>query len=112
MTHTQPATPAVRPYPKSVCPRSTQLKVAHRLAEQLGYETRVGKPGRERYEAKLQEIVGLRSLKNASREQRNRVISELERDLAAQRPVYAAARNGYDADDFSDDAVLSLLEVA
>lgn len=79
-------------YHKSVISRTAQLGIAHDLFRKLGYETRVGKPGRERYENKLESLIGKRSLKSASRAERNTVISALERDLAArtQRPVYSA----------------------
>ncbi len=89
-------------HPKEVSPRRTQLAVAHDLARKLGLETRVGKD-RTAYEAKLTEIIGKRSLKSATRHERNQVVRALEAELQAHRGLT------YAASDFSDAACEELL---
>ncbi len=89
-------------YPKEVSPRKTQLAVAHNLARKLGLETRVGKD-RTAYEAKLTEIIGKRSLKGATRAERNTVVKALEAELQARRGLT------YAANDYSNESCLELL---
>lgn len=90
-------------HPKEVSPRRTQLAVAHDLARKIGLETRVGKPGRERYADRLEQIIGKRSLKGATRVERNQVVRALEAELQARRGLT------YAADDFSDASALEIL---
>lgn len=82
MTQTQTA--AVTFYPRNVVSRTTQLGVAHDLARRAGYDPRPGSAGRAAYEDRLEQLVGVRSLKRASREQRNTVVKALELELECQ----------------------------
>lgn len=91
-------------YPRTVVSRTDQLGVAHDLARKLGYETRRGHD-RSRYEARLESLIGRRSLKGASREDRHTVIQAFEAELSARRP----APRPLDPSEFSDDACLELL---
>lgn len=78
-------------HPKQVVPRRDQLAVAHGLAKQLGLETRLGKD-RTAYENKLESLISKRSLKGATRAERNTVVQALEAELAERemlRPVRA-----------------------
>ncbi len=90
-------------HPKQVVPRVDQLKVAHKIAEQLGYVTRVGDPRRERYSDRLEQIINKRSLKGATRAERNTVVKALEAELQAHRGLT------YAANDASDAAALEIL---
>lgn len=103
-TLSQAERPAVRVYAKEVCPRKTQLGVAHDLAHKLGYETRPGKPGRERYEDELQKLIGVRTLRWASREQRDFVVGWFTTALEAQERVRPV-----DLPPVSDDEALEVL---
>ncbi len=96
------STPRPTFYPKTVVPRTEQLGIAHDLARQLGLETRVGRD-RSAYEAKLESLIGRRSLKGASREQRHVVIRAFDAELQARRGLT------YASDDCSDAACLELL---
>lgn len=90
-------------HPKQVVPRRDQLAISHKIAHKLGYITRVGDPERERYSDRLEQIIGKRSLKGATRAERNTVVRALEAELQAKRgSIYAA-------DDYSDEACLELL---
>jgi hypothetical protein len=73
-------------HPRNVCPRRTQLGVAHDLARKLGLETRIGHD-RSAYEARLFGLIGKRSLKGATRDERGTVIRAFEAELATKRPV-------------------------
>ncbi len=90
-------------HPKQVVPRRDQLKVAHATAHQLGYITRLSDSRRARYEDRLEQIIDKRSLKGATRHERNAVVKALEAELQAQRGLT------YAADDFSDESCLELL---
>ncbi len=90
-------------HPKAVVSRTLQLKVAHGLAHQLGYVTRVGDPRRERYSDRLEQIIGKRSLKGATRAERNAVIRALEAELQTRRGLTSAA------DDYSNESCLEVL---
>ncbi len=90
-------------HPKQVVSRTDQLKVAHGLANQIGYVTREGDPRRELYADKLEQIINKRSLKGATRHERNTVIKALEAELQARRGLT------YAADDYSNESCLELL---
>lgn len=93
-------------YPRNVVSRTIQLGVAHDLARKLGYETREGHD-RTAYEARLFDLIGVTSLKRATREQRQTVIKEFEAEVEAasseQHAVYAAMPP------VSDDEALAVL---
>lgn len=99
-------------YPRNVVSRTTQLACAHGIARKLGLETRKGHD-RTEYEAFLFGVIGRRSLKSASREQRNAVVKALELELACREFAEAVVRApALDPSEYSDDVCLSLLEVA
>lgn len=72
-------------HPKTVVPRTSELRELHDIARKLGYETRLGLPGRDEYERELMRLVGVRSLKNASRYQRGLVLEAFTAELAMRR---------------------------
>lgn len=84
---TLPQTRTHRPtfHPKNVVRRTTQLGVAHDLVRKLNLETRVGQPGREQYEEKLLNLIGKRSLKGATRDERGTVIRAFEAELETRQ---------------------------
>lgn len=90
-------------HPKQVSPRKTQLAVAHDLARKIGLETRVGRD-RTAYEAFLYKQIGKRSLKGATRAERNTVIKALEVELAE-----LDMRTLHVPEYVSDDEALSVL---
>lgn len=79
-------TQSVTFYPRTVVSRTDQLGVAHDLARRLGMETRKGHD-RTAYEDRLEALIGRRSLKGASREDRHTVIQAFEAELSARRPA-------------------------
>ncbi len=91
-------------HPKQVVPRVDQLKVAHKIAHKLGYITRVGDPERERYSDRLEQIIGKRSLKGATRAERNTVVRALEAELA-QREMLRPVRSDWVTDDEALDVL-------
>lgn len=82
-------------------PRTAQLREIHSLARQAGLETNPAKD-RSDYEALLFGVTGLRSARQMSRLDRERVISHLEARLGTRRParVYEVV---------SDDEALEVL---
>ena len=95
---TLPQAPTFRPtfHPKNVVRRTTQLGVAHDLARKLNLETRIGQD-RSAYEARLFDLIGKRSLKGATRDERGTVIRAFEAELEAQR----AGRRAWSAEEYA-----------
>lgn len=75
--------------------RTFQLRRAHELARQAGYVTRPA------YEAMLEDTLGVDSLRQASREQREAVIRRLEVEIAGRRM--------YPLEPVSDEEALDVL---
>jgi hypothetical protein len=96
--------PAPTFYPRNVVSRKTQLGITYQLATRLGLETREGHD-RTAYEARLLKLIGRRSLKGATREQRQVVIRAFEAEVEAnhQRVEYVAMPP------VSDEEALSVL---
>lgn len=75
--------------------RTVQLRRIHELARQAGFITtgEVGDPRRERYERELTRVIGVPSVRRASRNQREAVIDHFRKmidagyRLANARPV-------------------------
>lgn len=82
-----PQTAQTQPTKRStrVPTRTYQLRQIHSAARDAGYETREDKPGRAKYEARLMELIGRTSSRQATRSERELLIRAFQAEVMGGR---------------------------